>query len=340
MARRGRAAPAARLRPRRREPLAEPHRRRGDRPARPAARRPRSARAAPTLLERFELDPTKKGRTYSKGNRQKVALVAALAVRRRAADPRRADLRASTRSWRRSSARASRSVAQRARPCCCRATSSPRSRRSCDRVTHHPRRARPSRPARSPSLRHLTRTSIDAETERPPDRARRAPRRPRPPRRGHRRALRRRHEPPRRGAAPADAARRAQRSTSRPPTLEELFLRHYGDDLDGAASDGAGATRRRSARADRDARARPGCGATASGSSPASSRSSSSSLASSSSLKSLYPTARRPREGRGDARPTTRRSIALRGPARGLDTLGGLIAFQLGANGAVVASRS
>ncbi|TCO45732.1 ABC-2 type transport system ATP-binding protein [Kribbella antiqua] len=31
------------------------------------------------LLQRFDLDPTKKGRTYSKGNRQKVALVAALA---------------------------------------------------------------------------------------------------------------------------------------------------------------------------------------------------------------------------------------------------------------------
>jgi len=31
------------------------------------------------LLERFELDPGKKSRTYSKGNRQKVALVAALA---------------------------------------------------------------------------------------------------------------------------------------------------------------------------------------------------------------------------------------------------------------------
>ncbi|GHF59630.1 ABC transporter ATP-binding protein [Streptomyces mashuensis] len=31
------------------------------------------------LLERFELDPTRKGRTYSKGNRQKVALVAAFA---------------------------------------------------------------------------------------------------------------------------------------------------------------------------------------------------------------------------------------------------------------------
>jgi len=31
------------------------------------------------LVERFELDPTKKGRAYSKGNRQKVALIAALA---------------------------------------------------------------------------------------------------------------------------------------------------------------------------------------------------------------------------------------------------------------------
>ena len=32
------------------------------------------------LLERFELDPTKKARTYSKGNRQKVALVAAFSM--------------------------------------------------------------------------------------------------------------------------------------------------------------------------------------------------------------------------------------------------------------------
>jgi ABC-2 type transport system ATP-binding protein len=34
-----------------------------------------------TMIERFELDPSKKSRTYSKGNRQKVALVAALASR-------------------------------------------------------------------------------------------------------------------------------------------------------------------------------------------------------------------------------------------------------------------
>jgi ABC-2 type transport system ATP-binding protein len=32
------------------------------------------------LLDRFDLDPTRKGRTYSKGNRQKVALVAAFAA--------------------------------------------------------------------------------------------------------------------------------------------------------------------------------------------------------------------------------------------------------------------
>src|SRR5690606_36253314 len=37
------------------------------------------ARRKKAFLERFELDPTKKARTYSKGNRQKVALVAALA---------------------------------------------------------------------------------------------------------------------------------------------------------------------------------------------------------------------------------------------------------------------
>jgi ABC-2 type transport system ATP-binding protein len=42
--------------------------------ARPDASRRRE------LLERFSLDPTKKGRAYSKGNRQKVALVAAFAT--------------------------------------------------------------------------------------------------------------------------------------------------------------------------------------------------------------------------------------------------------------------
>jgi ABC-2 type transport system ATP-binding protein len=37
------------------------------------------AKRRTSLLERFDLDPTKKTRTYSKGNRQKVALISALA---------------------------------------------------------------------------------------------------------------------------------------------------------------------------------------------------------------------------------------------------------------------
>ncbi len=41
--------------------------------------KPEPARRA-ALLERFALDPTKRGRAYSKGNRQKVALVAAFAT--------------------------------------------------------------------------------------------------------------------------------------------------------------------------------------------------------------------------------------------------------------------
>ncbi|WP_229670155.1 ABC transporter ATP-binding protein [Microlunatus endophyticus] len=40
---------------------------------------PKSSRRE-ELIERFDLDPTKKGRAYSKGNRQKVALVAAFAT--------------------------------------------------------------------------------------------------------------------------------------------------------------------------------------------------------------------------------------------------------------------
>lgn len=41
-------------------------------------RGPRGSARRAQLLERFDLDPAKKARTYSKGNRQKVALVAAL----------------------------------------------------------------------------------------------------------------------------------------------------------------------------------------------------------------------------------------------------------------------
>ena len=46
------------------------------------------------LIERFDLDPTKKVRAYSKGNRQKVILIAALMTRARPARSGRADERA------------------------------------------------------------------------------------------------------------------------------------------------------------------------------------------------------------------------------------------------------
>ena len=45
-----------------------------------ARRRPRAGlKRRQELIERFDLDPSKKARAYSKGNRQKVALIAALA---------------------------------------------------------------------------------------------------------------------------------------------------------------------------------------------------------------------------------------------------------------------
>ena len=58
--------------------MAQPHGRAGDRHHQRATRRRDPARIR-SFTERFDLDPTKKAHSYSKGNRQKVALVAALA---------------------------------------------------------------------------------------------------------------------------------------------------------------------------------------------------------------------------------------------------------------------
>ena len=117
------------------------------------------------LLERFELDPTKKGRTYSKGNRQKVALVAALAsdVELLLLDEPTSGLdplmEAVFQEMHRTRSRAP------AGRCCCPATSWPRWRRSAtgSRIiragriveTRHARRAAPPDPhvGRSPSSR-------------------------------------------------------------------------------------------------------------------------------------------------------------------------------------------
>ena len=102
------------------------------------------------LLERFELDPTKKGRAYSKGNRQKVALVAALAADvelllldepTSGLDPLMEEV------FRECVARGARRAAAR---CCCPATSWPRSRRCATGSASSAPAAR-SRPGRWPS---------------------------------------------------------------------------------------------------------------------------------------------------------------------------------------------
>src|SRR6266536_1096139 len=98
------------------------------------------------LLERFDLDPTMKARAYSKGNRQKVALVAALAadVELLLLDEPTAGLDP---LMERSFARRSRRPGAPAAPCCCRATSLPRWRRcatgSASSATAAPSRAGP-----------------------------------------------------------------------------------------------------------------------------------------------------------------------------------------------------
>ena len=91
---RRRAAPPARLRPRRRDPVAEPDRRRDHRPARhgcAGGARTRTKRRQ-ALLERFELDPTKKAPGLLQGQPAEGRPGRRAGLRRRAADPGRADL--------------------------------------------------------------------------------------------------------------------------------------------------------------------------------------------------------------------------------------------------------
>ena len=192
------------------------------------------------LLDRFELDPAKKGRTYSKGNRQKVALVAALAadVELLILDEPTSGLDPLMEAVFRGCV--DESAEPRARPCCCRATSSPRSRRSAT-ASRIIRAGRAVETGTLAELRHLTRTSIVAETASPPTGLDALARRPRPRGRGRPRRASTSTRPTstrRCGSSPRSAS---AAWSSQPPTLEELFLRHYGDDLDGASPDGAAA---------------------------------------------------------------------------------------------------
>jgi ABC-2 type transport system ATP-binding protein len=182
------------------------------------------------LLERFDLDPARKARAYSKGNRQKVALVAALACDAEllildeptsGLDPlMEAEFRSYIEQERgegRSTLLSSHILAE--------------AEALCDRVTIISA-GRTVDSGTLAELRHLTRTSVTAELARPVPPA---------------------DVPP--GVHDLDiqgsrlhcqvdtsameefmhwlAARGIRDLTSRPPTLEELFLRHYAVRPDG-----------------------------------------------------------------------------------------------------------
>jgi ABC-2 type transport system ATP-binding protein len=181
------------------------------------------------LLERFELDPTKKARTYSKGNRQKVALVAALASSAEllvldeptsGLDPLMEavfqDCIREVKAEGRTVLLSSHILAE--------------VEALCDRVSII-RAGKTVQTGTLTELRHLTRTSIDVRTGKAPTGLE---------------ALAGVHDlrlddHRARFDVDTDQLDEAVRHltelgirslTSQPPTLEELFLRHYGDELD------------------------------------------------------------------------------------------------------------
>ncbi|HLM29590.1 MAG TPA: ABC transporter ATP-binding protein [Acidimicrobiales bacterium] len=180
------------------------------------------------LLERFELDPAKKGRTYSKGNRQKVALVAALASDAEllvldeptsGLDPLMEAVFQDT----------IKEMTDDGRTVLLSSHILAEVEALCDRVSII-RLGRTVESGTLDELRHLTRTSIAAETERPIDGIGELPGVHDPQVDG----VRARFDVETAqldGAIKLLSAFGLRSLTSQPPTLEELFLRHYGDEL-------------------------------------------------------------------------------------------------------------
>ena len=178
------------------------------------------------LLEKFELDPTKKSRAYSKGNRQKVALIASLSAGAEllildeptsGLDPL---MEAAFRECVEEERRAGRTVLLSSHILS-------EVEALCDRVTII-RAGRTVDSGALADLRHLARTSVRAELARPPDGLAGLP--------GV-------HDLDITGtrvscqvdnSALDEVLRRLTEAgvrslVSQPPTLEELFLRHYTD---------------------------------------------------------------------------------------------------------------
>ena len=189
------------------------------------------------LLERFELDPTKKGRTYSKGNRQKVAVVAALS-----SDAELLVLDAPTSGldplMEAVFQETIREITDDGRTVLLSSHILAEVEALCDRVSII-RAGRTVETGTLTELRHLTRTSVIVETEQPVDGLTDLP--------GvHDPVVEGRHarfdvDTAQLGATMRHLASLGIRSlTSQPPTLEELFLRHYGDELAAVGVDGDG----------------------------------------------------------------------------------------------------
>ncbi|GDY33061.1 ABC transporter ATP-binding protein [Gandjariella thermophila] len=179
------------------------------------------------LLDRFELDPRRKGRAYSKGNRQKVALVAALASDAEllildeptsGLDPL---MEAVFRDCITEERRTGRTVLLSSHILA-------EVEALCDRVSII-RGGRTVESGTLAELRHLTRTSISAELAGPPDGLATLPGVHGVRVDGDR--VRCEVDTSALDGVLAHLARTGVRSlVSQPPTLEELFLRHYQDD--------------------------------------------------------------------------------------------------------------
>src|SRR3954469_7615073 len=180
------------------------------------------------LMQRFDLDPRKKARTYSKGNRQKVALVAALASDAEllildeptsGLDPL---MEAVFQEY-------IREVRTQGRTVLLSSHILAEAEALCDRVSII-RHGRTVQTGSLDQLRHLTRTSIAVETARPVTGLESLPGVHDPAfSDGH---VRFDVDSDRLDGVLRHLAGFGVRSLrSAPPTLEELFLRHYGDEL-------------------------------------------------------------------------------------------------------------
>lgn len=176
------------------------------------------------LIDHFELDPTKKGRTYSKGNRQKVALVAAFASDvdllildepTSGLDPLMEEV----------FQRCVEEERDRGRTILLSSHILSEVEELCDRVSII-RKGRTVESGSLADLRHLTRTSVTAELTGAPNGLASLPGVHDLDVQGHR--VRLQVETDQLNAVLRSLSESGVRSlTSKPPTLEELFLRHY-----------------------------------------------------------------------------------------------------------------